>query len=246
MLKQPSYKKVQTTLQKPVSGFKQPGPSKPQKDLNHIFRKYNQVSPVRAAPPNPKPLARPRNVHHQRNKPNSNVLDSINKNIHHRSGVDNVIKKPQIVYNGASKFLSKMPQTGLPVKRKASIKKDDSQKIIRTGPAKGARSPVLHSQFSGKFLVKNGNTNVQVDKRRNFSPMRSQKPLISQNELFPEQGKTTVNVTQKNLAGGQPLPQKTESRDSLGGGSRVNTKTGSVLGFGNNSRIPDNVSVISR
>ena len=68
-----------------------------------------------------------------------------------------------------------------------------------------------------------------TEKKRNFSPF-NQNQNLSQNKnvLFTK--------------------QEEPERDSLGGGSRVNTKTGSMLNFGagGGSKMNDNLSVVSR
>jgi hypothetical protein len=217
MLKQPVYKKVQTNLKKPVSTFNKGNPGN---NINHIIKKYNQA-------PSQKQRVRPNNINHQRNRPNSNVLDSINKNM----------KRTQGQSNGG------LTQSGIPVKR--TIVSQTKEKI--GGGTSG--------QFMGKYLKMNTSATGKMiyDKKRNFSPIGNQRQLMTNNQLFQKEEKKVINVTQNNLNQSSPKPiqvqgkrRDSEANDSLGGGSRVNTKTGSVLGFGNNSRIPDNMSVISR
>ena len=72
------------------------------------------------------------------------------------------------------------------------------------------------------------------NKKRNFSPLPNNKIYIQNKEqLFKNQQVETH-------------ASKQEENDSLGGGSQINSKTGSVLNFGGGSRVADNMSVLSR
>ena len=240
MLKQSVQKKVVSGNQNPISSFKKIAQSGP-RNINHIMKKYNHVSTKKVKTSKSRPKEKVVKANHKRNKPNTNALKSISKNLDNAKATN-------------SKKQAKIrPTPPLRQKEANPQPRTISQKVYQLNSS--SKGP---NEKSNKFLVKNVNSsqNIQYGKKRNFSPIASQNQFVKTNQLFPQKKQNVINVMQNNMTPApQPKPvvvnsplqrEETLKDDSLGGGSRVNTKTGSVLGFGNNSRIPDNLSVISR
>jgi hypothetical protein len=225
MLKQTLQKRTQNSLQKPTSNFKK-GVSNGTRNVNHIMKKYDHV----------KPNAYPKVESNQQKT--KNILDSINKNINGPK-IQQQRVFPKRVLNPPQKILNKN------VYQKKSIPARSQELNMSNQLYKGNTA----GNKSNKFLVKNGPRfhNSQIAKKRNFSPIESHKKIIP-NQIF-NNNKESNNIQRSNIDGGKKIirPSNTQNtNDSLGGGSKINTKTGSMLNFGGGSRIPDNLSVISR
>lgn len=187
--------------------------------MNHIIQKYDQIQPFSSK----------KDVRRQVNqKPTVNVLDSISKNIqNHRMQGQRYLNNPE--------RRNPNPGTRTPPR--------PAQNQIARANTIGAKMATKPN----KFLVKNL-PNSKQERKRNFSPIGGQQHA-GPSQIF-KKTKNTINVTRNNLGGSQGKnisDQKAEAAgDSLGGGSKINTKTGSMLNFGGGSRIPDNMSVMSR
>ena len=223
MLKQMVPKRSQNRIQSQTAHFRK-GPSSGNRNLNDIIRKYNPTKP------NLKPK-----MEHKQMKP-KHILDSINRNIN-GPRIPNQGILPKRVSNQPQRVLNKQPyqKKSNTNKTKASYK---NQKLYRAN---------TNGSASNKFLAKNIKKvdKFDIERKRNFSPIESKKMMS--NQIFKRPNEV-VNVTKNNLSGQKIINPslKQNTNDSLGGGSKINTKTGSMLNFGGGSKIPDNLSVISR
>lgn len=95
--------------------------------------------------------------------------------------------------------------------------------------------PINTSKKKFQPATKNNNQagkNPEPVKKRNFSPIQSGQINQNGQKLFEQNLKKA----------GEPK----EDNDSLGGGSKINVKNGSIMNFGAGSRIADNMSVMSK
>ena len=187
------------------------------RNVNHIIQKYDQIQPF-TSKKEVQTRARPAQ--------SANVLDSINKNIvkHHKDSQPN-------------HFKMRVTNSGMPVLPRPAPK----------STVHASSGGNQHTAKPNKFLVKN-NPQPKFERKRNFSPIGGQQHA-GPSQIF-QKAKQTINVSGNNLGGSQGLTSVDQRADnigdSLGGGSKINTKTGSMLNFGGGSRVPDNVSVMSR
>lgn len=240
---------MQGNFNKPVSHFQKGKKPTQSRNISHIMKKYNHAN-LKSNGGTPLRGGKNQEIQHKRSSQNLVVLDSINKNIENGKGqkTKSPYQKQRVLMN----YPQKNQKTSFKNKEfKQSFKYKIAQNSSRENKMSGTPT-----QKQNKFLVsknQNQHQRIEFSKKRNFSPMMGKQNPVNPNSLFPKG--QVVNVSQNNLnqvprpkpSFTKNPPQNTQTvEDSLGGGSKINTKTGSMLNFGNGSRIPDNLSVISR
>ena len=246
-MKQKNQRKTQHNYNKPATNFTkiQAAPGGMSKNISHIIKKYNQVNLGNNIKNSSLPMERNKNIQHKRIKQKGNILDSISKNINQvkdQSIKDSSYKKQRVLNNQPKR------QQNIIYQKKNT--KSSYKKTLSHASSGENRMMGRSIQKKNKFLLSNIPNKNTLEKKRNFSPITGGQLPIKTNELFPK--KKTYNMARNNLNQSHKpkanyLKDSSQNiEDSLGGGSKINTKTGSMINFGNSSRIPDNLSIISR